>query len=51
MFIFVTFIQSVYRMIIYKQGIEDNGLSWVGFLFCNVCFKKTDNPLIHKVGD
>ena len=41
MFIYVTFIQSVYRMIIYKQGIEDNGLSWVGFPFCNVCFKKT----------
>ena len=29
MFIFVTFIQSVYRIVIYKQGIEDNGLSWI----------------------
>ena len=28
MFISLTFIQSVYRIVIYKQGIEDNGLSF-----------------------
>ena len=31
MFISVTFIQSVYRIVIYKQGIEDNGLFLVEF--------------------